>query len=307
MTFKIGQLIGTDVTCGISSRINRGRYPFIGEDALVGIEIEMENFVPPKGSPIYWSCVGDGSLREGGVEFVSRILGSRDVLPALEEIGPVLERCRPSWRAGIHVHVDASRLTLEQVASACRLYALLEPLIFAWEGNGRDKNNFCPPWSVLPSHAENLMNAIACFRELEQSGNTDITTHRATLLKNISRSHKYISLNLNSLIRLGSLEFRLMQSTKDIEKIGQYVKLCSSIVEVGARSVGESFLDTLSGEGADSIIDMLHLPFLKQVEDYRSLMWEGVHVLNMLYVAGIPESKPVLDIDVLEIKLLGED
>jgi len=306
MNCSVGHMIRREPRSAIDSGINKSQADFTKPGTLVGIEIEMENYRNLGRNLLYWNYTGDGSLRDNGVEFVSRILGSRDIIPSLLEIEPWLKVCRDSWRAGIHVHVNVANLTVEQVMSVCKLYALMEPLIFAWEGNDRDKNNFCPPWSTIPTHPEALAAAVATIRELTPTKRADPDENLRILTRHLGGLHKYTALNLGCILRFGSIEFRLMRSTQDTNKIAQYVQLCAAIVNTGAESVDSSPLDLLSGAGADHVIDLLGTPFLKQVRDYDALVWEGVHGANIIHVADTPTFiQPLVD-DVFDTPLLGE-
>jgi len=286
MTYTVGQLIAIQPNALDVPRACDAP-DFFRPGTLVGIEIEMERYDFLAEDLVYWSCVGDGSLRNNGIEFVSHILGSKDIAPALDEIGPRINKYSDSWRAGIHVHVNVNNLTFAELMSACKLYALLEPLLFTWEGNNRDKSNFCPPWSVLPTHPKALADMLRCINT--DHGGYRPTAHDClqTMKRTIGNLRKYSAVNLASVYKHGTIEFRFMRSSKDVEKIRSFVKLCASIVEVGSGLVGVSPLDTLSSNGADYVVDMIEAPFLKKVKDYERLIWDGVTVANILHAEEI--------------------
>ena len=104
-----------------------------------GIELEYEKW---NGNPFFddpartslWSMHGDGSLREGGVEFVSAPLAYRNVTSALVQVSKVLngpgKKLVASNRCGLHVHVNVVHLKWEQLGAILMTYAALVRCMF---------------------------------------------------------------------------------------------------------------------------------------------------------------------------------
>lgn len=261
------------------------------DDICVGIEIEAEGYDNDAAREFvnhddgeYWEVKGDGSLRDRGVEYCSRILLGQEITNALSKVSPSLGRCNINWRAGIHVHVDVRPYNHLQIANIAALYAMLEPLIFAWEGNNRDQSNFCVPWSVCPDPAETLAD---CVRTIEALDNPDRRSIRA-MYRRLVDLGKYSALNLVPITHLGSIEFRLMESTADVNRILDFVNICMAIVKIGAETYETGVVTLLSALGPESFFRNIlgGLPNLTSVPEASRLIWQGVSTANILTSIG---------------------
>lgn len=254
-------------------------------DLGIGIEIEAENagttfhnkFAHNEEAGAYWQLKPDHSLRNNGIEFCSRILFGVDIPRALNSIHPYLETLTLNWRTGIHIHTDIRDRTVNDLIRIFELYSILEPIIFAWEGNQRDLNNFCVPWRSCNTPLMVFSEAVNKIREGEMS--RDYQRH---YLNNLQGIGKYSALNIIPLTSFGSLEFRHMQATDNINKILTFVNICSSIVRNGPE------LDLPAGEllsrvGEEEFINVTTgIPDLLQMPDYPRLLWEGVGTFNLI-------------------------
>lgn len=249
----------------------------------VGIEIEAEAYKPsffkpdPKRTHRYWSVDGDGSLRNGGVEFRSCILYGAHIVNALEQVQPALSECDLSWRAGIHVHVDVRDMTANQLINACSVYSLLERLIFEWEGHGRQESNFCVPWYLDNTYLKSLSKWLRLDAKADRQ--------RDRKMMEIEQMwNKYSALNLLPLVNQGSIEFRLMQTTDNIDRIIDYVNICTSIVQT-ATEVEDNPLVMVSTMGPMRfILEYVRLPMLAEIPNADELLWKGVDYTNMVPV-----------------------
>ena len=117
---------------------------------LYGIEVEYENYrgTAHRPSP-EWQIKDDGSLRNGGIEYVFRrplaINSSHTAIDSLWEMASSL-RLKPSPRTGIHVHVNCLDYSLSQILDILTNYVLMEPFLFAYVGPLRDESILCVPW-----------------------------------------------------------------------------------------------------------------------------------------------------------------
>jgi len=246
-------------------------------DVGVGIEIEAEDYdwdrFPTDFS--YWNVKEDGSLRNRGVEFCSKILFGQDIVDALEEIQEDLSAVDINWRAGIHVHVDVRSLSANELINVCALYSILEPIIFEWEGNGRADSNFCVPWFV--NHTP-LVSLGELLHSLQAKGDVDRRDFRG-----IESLGKYSALNLMPLRSQGSIEFRIMQSTADTNRILEFVNICMAIVREGSQ-LDTSPLYLVSEVGpTDFLRRTLGMGILAdQVRNHNELIWRGIDAANIL-------------------------
>lgn len=276
---------------------------FVTDSRCVGIEIEQEY-----GSSGYnkllksyekgyidsrWNLKRDGSLRGNGIEFVSTVMYPGDVEDSIDSVMDLVSEGTSSWRCAIHVHVDARDLTESQLFTIGELYALMEPLIFKWEGNQRHTSRFCIPW----------FNSVDAIQEVYSVINKD----RRSIQRNLERFGKYSALNLMPIMSFGSIEFRHMQTVPNKQKLMQYVDLCLSIVEVGASGINP--LLELSSRGTDEFISYMfdgRLDFLIQSPADCDLLWDGIDTANAVNVAEasistIPKSPAAIGLGYIDM------
>ena len=140
----------------LTSQINpkTNNLPIVIEsDSRLGFEIEVENIDPLKEKlPPLWTVIGDMSLRNNGIEFLSLPIPPSQIITALVIFDSYLRKiCKQtpdySWRTSIHVHCDVQSLTLSQFQFLLKLYLCFEPIFFYIAANNRDNSNFCIPLS----------------------------------------------------------------------------------------------------------------------------------------------------------------
>lgn len=190
----------------------------------VGIEIEMEGngnlWLPNLLS--YWKMEQDGSLRGTSAEYVLQVPIKRDVIDAaLDQLKDNLRgfAIADSIRAGVHVHVNVTGLTLEQVlAFACTYYVLEIPLI-NWCGPNRVGNHFCLRAVDAEYIVDHIINtySVARFKDF----NTDMI--------------RYAALNFKALPTYGSLEFRSLQTEPKFDNIRKWVDILLKIKDHSLR------------------------------------------------------------------------
>lgn len=267
-------------------------------DLGIGIEIEAERYTAAIGKQAndldgflqYWELKPDGSLRNSGIELCSRVLFGADIPRALYVAQPIMEQLDFNWRAGIHVHTDVSSKSVNDLIAIFELYSVLEPLIFAWEGNRREQNNFCVPWYSCNT-------PLTTFLQLARRA-SDNKSSASYILSDIQSVGKYTALNVAPITNFGSIEYRHMQSTRDINRILQFVSICSAITrkpETMEAPAGE----LLSQVGDEELLaEVLGLPFLLEVPNYHRLLWRGVSTSNLI---------PTLQTDIPVTSLMESD
>lgn len=180
----------------------------------VGIEIELEgnNFPPSIGSGRLWQVHQDGSLRNGGQEFVlakpikiDKVEQSLDILyDTLGGFGTQLAR---SNRTSVHVHINVSDLKVNQLVSFFALWAILEDVLVDWCGPDRVGNLFClrlrdAEWTV---------------------GQILYSLQKGTPFR-VNPELRYSALNLCAFSKFGSFEFRPLGECHEPEKIKIWVE-----------------------------------------------------------------------------------
>lgn len=182
-------------------------------ERILGIEIEAEfdervtNDVLRYAIPMNgWRAERDGSLRNG-LEYVFNqpmTLTSADkALKTFAEKTAAFP-FRYSIRTSVHFHINVSTYRLSQIFSILAGYLLVENILVAYNGIDREGNLFC----LRSKDAEGLILDLS--RELESG----------RLFNNsASDNTRYSSLNLKALKRFGSLEFRFVKGTTDVNLI----------------------------------------------------------------------------------------
>lgn len=181
-----------------------------GQTGDVGVEIEVEadNLPHPDTVSDYWRTERDNSLRGHSAEFVlNRPYNLDKVEAALDKLSEQFTvhgtRVRPTYRAGIHVHVNVQDLTPKQLITFVASYLMLEEVMISYCDKTRMGNHFC----LRLSDAGYLLDVLA-------------TTIREGDLKALNTEDiRYASVNLTSLFKYGSVEFRALESTFDKDKI----------------------------------------------------------------------------------------
>lgn len=222
----------TDILQLPAKRIQKG---------LFGVEIEVEGVNLPR-EITGWTVTEDGSLRgDESFEYVMPrpldLKGVRNSLNALEEAYAACDSdVVESVRAGVHVHVNVQDFTVKQLFTFATCYYLLEDLLIRWCGEYREGNLFC----LRTKDAEYVLFALV---DAIQNKNMKYLAN-----ENI----RYASMNFNSLFKYGSLEFRAMRGTSDLNAIYKWTEILSEL-----RDNFTKFKDpaevvmSMSGEGED--------------------------------------------------------
>jgi len=213
----------------------------------LGLEIEMEG-IPLPPSVDGWNYVPDGSLREGGVEYVlSKPESLEDTKRLISELTEALldNGKNPvfSFRTSVHVHVNCMRMTYHQILNYILLYYLLEQGLTEYCGEGRKANRFC----LRLFDAEGIVfNAEQLFRTSRPQ--------RAIASLSVDAS-KYAALNLSSLRTFGSLEFRSMRGTLDTNVLFPWLETLLHMREYSLKfKVPMEILDRIDEIGEEEFI-----------------------------------------------------
>jgi Putative amidoligase enzyme len=185
---------------------------------FIGIEVEVERIFMGTNMPPIWRNTEDGSLRNKGREFVSLPLQPYQVRPALIQLFTSFNRAKKARgfeftpRTSTHIHINFRKDTIETVKNVVLLSILFEPLLYSYAGGERDKNVFC-----LPFQAAEFEPVLRGFLRGDA--------------KNLPVMDwvKYSGVNLIPLTCYGTMEFRHMIGTSDIEKLDIWVKLLLAI------------------------------------------------------------------------------
>jgi len=246
------------------------------KEGRYAVEIEAEGRKLPMDLDDYWSVHNDGSLQAGleAKEYVmnepSSLEGVKIALNYLDaqykKLKTVVEETQTS---GVHVHVNVQDYTPKELFTFMVTYFILEELLLKFCGEQREGNHFC----LRAKDAEFIID------ELVDSART----HKFGNLKN--DNIRYCSLNPCSLFKYGSIEFRAMRGTPDLNAIFTWVKIIDR-VRLSAKNFenpaevaklmsmgGEAqFVRTVLGEYAD----------LFMVPGYKQMVKDGVRLIQPL-------------------------
>jgi hypothetical protein len=255
---RVGNLIGRPPEPdfeGVSDEL-------VNSKVRVGVEIEAESvsdYDLPEEVESYWNITEDGSLKDNGAEFVFRSpLRGASIVHALEVIEEHLSSIGAicNGRTGLHVHMDARGMSTDELSTLAVLYALTERPLFAFAGADRLNNVFCRP---VTESCE-----ISIFKALYAAHSDDDYTHA------LDSARKYSAMNLESVRRLGSIEFRMHYGTYKAKRILLWINILMSLynkaIEIAARDDRTALLMELCVSGKDNILsyvygeyaDMLH-------------------------------------------------
>ena len=192
----------------------------------VGIEVEVENVFRFQNIEWKrWSTVTEGSILDG-IEFVSEPVWGTAITDALDELGDYLETQEPniSFRTSVHIHMNVLDISKEQLSNLIELYLAYEPTLFRLHQE-YDRANcvFCIP--AYNSHV--------------------ITKGYGQLLKDLKHDQvrgayipcKYSAMNINCLSSLGTLEFRQMGGTTDMNKISDWINILLQLKVAAIKGV----------------------------------------------------------------------
>lgn len=211
--------------------------------AVVGVELEVEGENLPtendcEGSS--WKAVRDGSLRNG-MEYIFRTpMGSVKTKEALEEITRIFEKCKTKptygFRTSSHVHLNVANLQVEEVKVIILMYYLFEDLYLQFCSKTRQGNRF----ALSMKDADGIVTQVTRF-----------TTSNTTPPDN---NGKYSALNMCSLARYGTLEFRSLEGTNDYVKLYTWIRAIMALRKAG-KDIGT--IANLRTKSANELITLM--------------------------------------------------
>lgn len=195
---------------------------------LIGIEIELEKVLKAPNKKhlfqgIGWNIVEDHSLSHVGKEFVSIPVFGKDIELMLINLNDLFLKLgitpEITDTCSLHIHVDVRNLNQEELFAFVAYYILFENIFFVCGGINRKYNNFCVPLSqceeLLLFTVQNLLDKTISSEKTEQVFNSVLT-----------EKNRYSSLNLCSIVKHGTIEFRNHKGTLVIKDIMNFIRLC---------------------------------------------------------------------------------
>lgn len=218
-------------------------------EGCVGFEIEVEGENLPEQAPIskYWRKDIDSSLRGESAEYVLKEPVDKETFyKAFKVLTDAIKMnkstIRKTYRAGTHVHINTQDMSVVQLMNFIFLYLILEEVLINYCDKTRVGNHFCLRMSDA-SYLEQILIDFIRTGNVASLNNEDI---------------RYASINLTSLHKYGSVEFRALESTFDFEKVMVWVSTLTRLKEF-AKTVANP-VDLLG-----SVSERGYKPFVQQV------------------------------------------
>lgn len=225
----------------VGNAFNRAGLP-----GAVGVEIEYEGYNQRQDYRMeWWNTTRDGSLRNGGVEFVSIPLSNSGAVDRafaeLELLRRTAFTAQPSFRCGVHVHMDVTNMEMRQFLAFCTYYAIVEPALMEQCGEERQDNVFCVPWYHTPRQVVRPLGDAYLALAKPQSKMGMRTLARAMLVG----LNKYQAMNLLPIQTQGTVELRMAPTWEALGDIKRWVELCMDLRRASmAYDCPEAVLDT---------------------------------------------------------------
>ena len=267
---------------------------------LVGVEVELENIhdIEVGGHPIgfskRWVAVHDGSLRNGGVEFVLREpLGGKDLVESLMELERGLRDSgrKPlmSERTSVHIHLDIRSLTVQELRNLIILYTIFEKVLFKYAGKTREHNIFCASFA----DAQALLPMI----------NTSLMQGKTIQRHRFGGFQKYASCNLLAILDHGSLEFRHHSGEFRAAKLLRWINILMSMHKYAQmkRIIPKNLGNEISLIGLEKFTRMVFGKFYEHLEypEIEMDILEGIRLSqDLIHMPEIEENdRPVRNIE----------
>jgi hypothetical protein len=168
------------------------------QSALIAAGVRCENYGYDHQTRPEWKVTTDSSLnsRNGSAEVVSPVLQHNDGLNEVRSVMKILRDAgaRVNSSCGMHVHFGADTLNDAQIALIVEAHTWFQPAFDAFVLERRiDNSGFC--------RHRTAHEALGTAQALRYEGRRDA-------LRNEDRSDRYKALNLQSLLRHGTIENR---------------------------------------------------------------------------------------------------
>lgn len=185
-------------------------------------------------SHTHWTLKRDGSVGAGG-ELVSPPLDFDNPSERAQVTTAVLAMQRagamPHNDAGIHIHVEAShedgtKFTPREAAAAVRFFHKFQDIIYRIASSGwtkmRPKTNYYAP---IDTDMATKMMKVRSEDQLRRAWYGDVRPHTDHY-----DNSRYKGINLHSYFQIGTIEFRVFNSSVNPDRIQAYVALCAAII-----------------------------------------------------------------------------
>lgn len=200
------------------SKMNiRELYNFKPKKGMFGVEVEVEGAGLPNEILPFFCGKEDGSLRGESREYVFiEPLDKETTLEAIDLLSNVLtheSNVDMSFRTSVHVHVNVLEMNKKQLCTYLYFAHLLEEPLVRFCGESRVGNRFCL----------RLRDASAKIQDLERLFN------QPKIMFPEQNAAKYTAINIATVRKYGSVEFRSMRGTVDKEVLSNWIEILDTV------------------------------------------------------------------------------
>lgn len=191
-----------------------------------GLPCEIEGYNHNTRS--HWKITTDSSVRDNrgnpGIEVVSPILSGTAGMTALKTVADALNAAGATANktCGIHVHVGASDLSIDEIKMIVKRYASFETVIDSYMPVSRRASN------------NQYLKSMSDWSAYYGAALAECQTVSAMSARGWDR---YYKINLAAYVRQGTIEFRQHSGSVSSEKIGNWVLFVLNFVEVSRQLV----------------------------------------------------------------------
>lgn len=234
---------------GLRSRKGGGAWPDRGK-RLCGVEWEINDARPRDARAVLeWAHSWRGGIHTDGScgwECVTPPIAGRYVGECISALGAALAKAGATADkdCGLHVHVDARDLAWVDIFRLIRVFAHIEPLLFALCGQDRAANRYCRPSGAdfrRALESPDPKGGILRFAVDDEDDGFHVVHGRVVRRYGIHKksSGRYRSLNLVPWLARGghkraadsTVEFRMHRNTLDPGRALGWTRLCVAIVD----------------------------------------------------------------------------
>lgn len=238
--------------------INVTPHPYLVSDSLLGVEVELEgrfsNISNRQEIERHFDVVSEQSI--DGYELVfNRPKGGVDVIEALSSLDSSFNARQAakacSNRCSVHVHVDMLDMDRIQMMNFITLCVMFEKVLYNYVEPHRSKNHFCLPLTDAEVTLNKVCKLSAYIKR--DNGNGNLSSILSSCFS--VSSDKYCGINLTSIKRYGTLEFRMHHATTKMIDIVRWINILLTIKEYAMQGdrTPVNILDTKIDLGIDTI------------------------------------------------------
>lgn len=247
---------------------------------LFGLEVELEGSggisIVINDLVKWWTFHNDGSLRKlkPGDEAIEYVTKKPLTLEEAEEAIDVLckflnapgKNVYDSYRTSIHVHVNCMNDTYLHIYNFITLCIIFDELFVSQNGEHRVGNNFCLRAKDAQGQIVTLCDHITKFGHLFK----------------LENNLRYSSVNFASLNKFGTVEFRSLECTTDVNRIKHWIRTINALKKASREfSNPQEIISKFSQVGTENfLITCLEEQAAKyiNVPEHSQMMFEGMRL-----------------------------